>query len=168
MLKLHPPILLRKKNDLTNISIGFGFAEAFRFKTDEHNRNHDFRFLISFAYIQKIYHPFYLNLGLEYSKKDLDGLDNSFNISFLPSFGGTAFKEKLTYFAEIGPNIVAIHYPENKEIQFTPGLTLGFRIQYNLTKKYSAGLSVKHINYFNMWSDHYFIVHSNLYFAIKI
>lgn len=160
--------LSTKKEGLSNISLGLGFAEAIRYTTDEHNRNHDFRPLINLGMIAKVYHPLYLSMSIEYSRKDLDGHDNAYNFSFLPSLAGTVFNKKISYFTEIGPNVVAIHYPEDKMIQFTLGITFGLKAQYKITDKYSVGLSIRHINYFNIWSEHYFIVHSNVYFAMKI
>lgn len=157
-----------KMEELSNISLGFGFAEAIRYTPDEHNRDHDFRFLVNLNLTTKIYRPLYLSLGFEYSKKDLDGHFDSFNFSALPSLGGTVFNKKITYFTEIGPNVVAIYYPEDRMIQFSFGLTIGFKTQYNLTNKYSVGVSIKHINYFNVWSEHYFIIHSNIYLSMKI
>jgi len=157
-----------KKEGLSNISLGFGFAEAIRYTPDEHNRNHDLRFLVNLNLTAKVYHPLYLSMGLEYSKKDLDGKFDSYNLSILPSLAGTVFNKKITYFTEIGPNVVAIYYPDDKMIQFSFGLTIGLKAQYNMTDKYAVGLSIRHINYFNVWSEHYFILHSNVYLSMKI
>jgi hypothetical protein len=157
------------KNEIFyNLSFGLGFAKAIQFSPDEHNRNHDLRFLANVNMTLKIYNPLYMCLGLEYSKKDLDGTTHSLNMSILPSLAGNAFHGKVNYFTEIGLNVVSIYYPSDRMIQFSPGLTIGLKVQYNITKKYAVGIDIRHLNYFNIWSEHYFIVHSNLYFAVRI
>ena len=163
-----PIILKPKKENLSNLSLGLGFAVAIRYSNDDHNRNHDLRFLANLSVNLKINHPFYVSMGFEYHKKDLDGYDNAYNLFGLFSLGGTAFKRKITYFAEAGPNLLAVHYAREQSIGFSWGLSIGFRAQYNLTEKYAVGINARHINYFNIWSEHYFIIHSNIYFAVKI
>jgi hypothetical protein len=156
-----------KKEGLSNISIGFGLVKAIRYRDDELNRNHDLRFLVNLNMTAKIHHPFYLSMGFEYNKKDVDGYFDTYNISALPSLAGTAFNKKISYFTEIGPNVLTIFW-RNKSISFILGLTIALKAQYNITEKYSLGVNVRHINYFNVWSEHYFIIHSHIYFAMKI
>jgi hypothetical protein len=83
------------KENLSNISIGLGFAEAIRFTSDEHNRNHDLRFLANVNMTLKVYHPLFVCFGLEYSEKDLDGNYSTLNLSVLPSLTGNAFNGKV-------------------------------------------------------------------------
>jgi hypothetical protein len=156
-----------KKEGFGDISLGFGIAKAFLIKHDELNRDHDTRFLVNLIMTKRIYHQLYLSLGVEYNKKDVDGYFDTYNLSLLPAFGGNVFNKKISYLAEAGPNAVVIFWG-NSSLTIAFGLTLGLKAQYNITDKLAAGVDVRHINYFNVWSEHYFIVHSNIYLSMRI
>lgn len=158
---------IKQKEGFADISIGFGIAKAFRYKYDSLERNYDTRFLINTSMTLKVYRHLYFTAGFEYNKKDVDGYFNTYNISLLPSYGGRAFNNKVSYFAEAGPNVHIIFWG-NDSGMIVFGLTLGLKAQYNINERFSAGIDLRHINYFNIWSEHYFIVHSDVYFAIKI
>ena len=161
------PTIKNKYTGLSNISFGFGFAKAIRYKDDEFTRDNNFRLLFNMNVIAKICHPLYLNMGFEYNKEDLRGYEDHYSITILPSFGGSIFSKKATYFIEAGPNLVLAFRSGHGE-GILLGLSAGLRCQYNITEIYAIGINIKHINYFNIWSEHYFIVHSNLYFSMKI
>ncbi len=156
-----------KKEGLSNISVGLGIAKAIRYKDDEFGRNNNARFLFNMNVTAKIYHPLYLNMGFEYNKEDLRGYEDHYSITILPSFGGRVFGKRVTYFIEAGPNLVLAFRNGHGEGMLL-GLSAGLRCQYNITEKYAIGVNIKHINYFNVWSENYFIVHSHIYFSVKI
>ena len=156
-----------KKEDLSNISMGIGFAKGFRYKDDEFGRNNNARFLFNMNVTAKIYDPLYLNMGFEYNKQELLGYEDYYHITIMPSFGERVFNKKITFFIEAGPNLVLAFRNGHGEGMLL-GLSAGLRCQYNMTEKYAIGANIKHINYFSVWSENYIILHSSIYFSVKI
>lgn len=152
------------KEESTSISFGLGLAKAYPLKNDLFG-NTNYRFLISGSVDLKVAPPFFINIGADIHKSELIGYSTTLNINVMPTIKINFLNNKITL--NLGAGGTSSFFFQN-EGGIILGLLFSVKPQYNINKKLSVGLEIKHPNYFGEEYTNYFLIRSNLFIAVKL
>jgi hypothetical protein len=163
----HKPALnfLKQNHKENRLYIGFGFAKAFRIKDDEFARNNGIRFSVSMGYLFPVYKNLYFNIGLDYNKAELGGYGDNYNFIFSPNYK-LFLNKKTMLFLDAGADIVWIFdwgNSQGMQISFTSAV----KTEYQITNRFSTGIGLRYLNFFDQRNESYLIFHMNSFITFK-